>query len=119
MRGKPSWWDILVDDLDVAQRFYSAVFGWTFPISGPDFMVVFDGTEQSGKLYAPGRQYSGRGIQLSFDPDDLEGILAKVASAGGIVKTERTPIGREMGWYGEFTDPSGVTIGLPPSVPAK
>ena len=43
MRGKPSWWDILVDDLDVAQRFYSAVFGWTFPISGPDFVVVFDG----------------------------------------------------------------------------
>jgi predicted enzyme related to lactoylglutathione lyase len=46
MRGKPLWWDILVDDLDVAQRFYSAVFGWTFPISGPDFVVVFDGTEQ-------------------------------------------------------------------------
>src|SRR5262249_3549202 len=101
MRGKPSWWDILVDDLDVAQRFYSAVFGWTFPISGPDFVVVFDGTEQVGQLYASSERVSGRGIRMYFDSDDLEGILAKVASAGGIVKTERTPIGRGGGWDGE------------------
>jgi predicted enzyme related to lactoylglutathione lyase len=119
MRGKPSWWDILVDDLEVAQRFYRAVFGWTFPIPGPDFVVVFDGTEQVGQLYASSEQVSGRGIRMYFDTDDLEAILAKVASAGGIVKTERTPIGPEMGWYGEFTDPSGVTIGLHTSVPAK
>lgn len=94
-------------------------FGWTFPISGPDFVVVFDGTEQVGQLYASSEQVSGRGIRMYFDTDDLEGILAKVASAGGIVKTERTPISPEMGWYGEFTDPSGVTIGLHTSVPAK
>jgi hypothetical protein len=75
MRGKPSWWDILVDDLDVAQRFFSAVFGWTFPISGPDFVVVFDGTEQVGQLYASSEQVSGRGIRMYFDTDDLEGIL--------------------------------------------
>jgi predicted enzyme related to lactoylglutathione lyase len=56
---------------------------------------------------------------MYFDTDDLEGILAQVASAGRIVKTERTPISPEMGWYGEFTDPSGVTIGLHTSVPAK
>ena len=46
------------------------------------------------------------------------GAKALVASAGGIVKAERTPIGPEMGWYGEFADPSGVTIGLHTSVPA-
>ena len=73
------------------------VFGWTFPIAGPDFVVVFDGTEQIGQLYASSEQVSGRGIRMYFDTDDLEGILAKVASAGGIVKTERTPISPEMG----------------------
>jgi uncharacterized protein len=119
MRGRPSWWDILVDDLDVAQRFYGAVFGWTFPISGPDFVVVFDGSEQVGQLYASSEQVAGRGIRMYFDTDDLDGTLAKVASAGGLVKTERTAIGPDMGWYGEFTDPSGVTIGLQTSIPAK
>ena len=59
MRGKPSWWDILVDDLDVAQRFYGAVLDWTFPISGPDFVVVSDGTEPVGQLYSSGERVSG------------------------------------------------------------
>src|SRR5215813_7936363 len=103
MRGKPSWWDILVDDLDVAQRFYSAVFDWTFPISKPDFMVVFDGTEQVGQLYASSEQVSGRGIRMYFDTDDLEGILAKVASAGGIVKTNGPRSARR--WAGTASSP--------------
>ena len=119
MRGKPSWWDILVDDLDVAQSFYRAVFDWTFPISGPDFVVVSDGTEPVGQLYSSNERVSGRGIRMYFDTDDLEGILAKVATAGGTVKTGRTLISPEMGWFGEFTDPSGVTIGLHTSTPAK
>lgn len=119
MRGRPSWWDILVDDLEVAQNFYSAVFGWTFPTSGPDFVVVYDGTEPVGQLYASSEHVSGRGIRMYFDTDDLESILAKVASAGGTVKTERALISPDMGWYGEFTDPSGVTIGLHTSVPAQ
>ncbi|WP_026928827.1 VOC family protein [Glycomyces tenuis] len=118
MRGKPSWWDILVDDLKVAQDFYGAVFGWTFPMSGPDFVVVFDGTEQVGQLYESSERV-GRGIRMYFDTDDLEGVLAKAANAGGTVKTERTLISPEMGWYGEFVDPSGVTIGLHTDVPAE
>lgn len=119
MRGKPSWWDILVNDLDVARAFYGAVFDWTFPISGPDFVVVSDGTEPVGQLYSSSERVSGRGIRMYFDTDDLEGILAKVATAGGTVKTERTLISPEMGWFGEFTDPSGVTIGLHTSHPAS
>lgn len=118
MRGQASWWDIVVDDLDVAQRFYGAVFDWTFPMARPDFVVVSDGTEPVGQFYLSTEQVAGRGIRMYFDTDDLEGILAKVAPAGGTVKTNRTLINPEMGWYGEFTDPSGVTIGLHTSTPA-
>jgi len=118
MRGKPSWWDILVDDLDAAQAFYGAVFEWTFPIAGPDFVVVSDGTEPVGQLYTSGAGVSGRGIRMYFDTDDLEAILAKVTTAGGTVKTRRTLISPEMGWFGEFADPSGVTIGLHTRTPA-
>lgn len=63
-----TWWDILVDDLDVAQCFYGAVFDWTFPISGPDFVVVHDGTEQVRQFYASGEQISGRGIRMYSTP---------------------------------------------------
>jgi len=119
MRGRVSWWDIQVDDLAVAQRFYGEVFGWTFPLSRPDFVVVHDGTEQVGQLYASREQVSGRGIRMYFDTEDLEGVLARVQPAGGRVRTERSLISPEMGWYGEFTDPSGVVIGLWTKDPAR
>jgi predicted enzyme related to lactoylglutathione lyase len=118
MRGRASWWDIQVDDLAVAQRFYGEVFGWTFPMSGPDFVVVSDGTELVGQLYASNEPVSGRGIRMYFETADLEGVLAKVSDAGGKVKSERALISPEMGWFGEFTDPSGVVIGLWTRTPA-
>lgn len=112
MRGKPTWWDIQVDDLEVAQKFYGTVFDWAFPMTGPDFVVVFDGTEPVGQLYLRTEAAAGRGIRMYFDTDDLEGVLAKVAGAGGKVLVERTLINPELGWWGEFADPSGVIIGL-------
>lgn len=112
MRGTVSWWDIQVDDLGAAQRFYGEVFGWTFPMAGPDFVVVSDGTEMVGQLYVSAEPVSGRGIRVYFETTDVEGVLAKVSRAGGKVKTERSLISPERGWYAEFTDPSGVVIGL-------
>ena len=35
--GEPCWADVTTPDLDAAQRFYGAVFGWQFQGSGPEF----------------------------------------------------------------------------------
>src|SRR5687768_16455893 len=35
--GEPCWADELAPDVDAAQRFYGAVFGWTFRSTGPEF----------------------------------------------------------------------------------
>lgn len=84
MRGRVSWWDIQIDDLAVAQRFYGEVLGGRFPDCCPDFVAASDGTEQVGELYESSEPVSGRGIRLQFDADDREGVWRRFrASAGG------------------------------------
>ena len=35
--GAPCWLDLLTSDLQRAQDFYGAVFGWTFESAGPEY----------------------------------------------------------------------------------
>jgi len=35
--GAPIWIDLTTSDLDRAQEFYGAVFGWTFASAGPEY----------------------------------------------------------------------------------
>jgi hypothetical protein len=53
------------------------VFGWTFPLSGPDFVVISDGAEMVGQLYLFTERVSGRGLRVYFEITDIEGVLAK------------------------------------------
>lgn len=114
IEGKVSWWDIQVTDLAEAQRFYGAVFGWTFQPMGDTYAVAAGpGGEPYGGLTTTGKgDVGGRGTRIYFTADDLEDVLGKVGASGGTVTTDRTEISPEMGWFAEFTDPSGVTIGL-------
>ena len=35
--GEPCWADVLTPDVGSSQRFYGAVFGWSFVSTGPEF----------------------------------------------------------------------------------
>jgi len=116
---KLTWWDIYLADLEVGKAFYGQVFGWTFQAFDDDFTMCFDAT---GELICgmgvstdppPGRS----GLRCYFSVQDLEGHLSRAEAAGGSVKTARTLISEEFGWYAEFSDPSGNPVGLCSSTP--
>jgi uncharacterized protein len=112
-----TWWEIQVDDVAKAAAFYGTVFGWAFQYPmGDDYGLIMSpagdmiGGLDGSSTEAPAPE--GRRTRIYVSVDDLESTLAKVASAGGTVRTERTLISEEFGYWADFTDPSGITVGL-------
>ena len=106
-----SWYDIAVPDLDAAQTFYSAVFGWTFQPFGDGYAVIQENGSGVGGLVKSDAE-PGRGTMVYFSTDELETVLDRAVAAGGSVASPRTAISEDMGWSAAFTDPSGVGVGL-------
>lgn len=119
MNSPVSWWEIQVDDLEPAKKFYGEVFGWTFRTyeAMDGYELAHVGDTMVGALHRVDGAVSGRHIHVVFDADaradhTLEDLLASVASAGGVVVKERTLIAEGMGWFATVTDPSGLTFDL-------
>ena len=111
-----TWWELQVDDLETAKRFYGTVFGWVFQPFGEGFEMASlpDGTPVGGLDSADGKgeQPAGRGVRVYVQVDDLEQTLDAITTNGGSVLEKRTLISEEYGWYALFADPSGLRIGL-------
>jgi uncharacterized protein len=109
-----TWWEIQVPDLGQAEAFYGGVFGWTFKqfMEGYDAAYDADGKMVCGIMKAEGEP-AGRQIHVVFDlsaKETLEQTLAKVTEHGGSVRTPRTLIAADMGWYATVVDPSGLSF---------
>ncbi|MEQ7123917.1 VOC family protein [Actinopolymorpha sp. B11F2] len=116
-----AWWEIQVPDLDVAQAFYGAVFGWTFEPFEDGFVVAktADGTMVGGLDTSAGdAPPAGRRVHVYFRSDDLEATLRAVQAAGGAVVQPRTLISEGYGWFATAADPSGLQFGLVTDKPA-
>lgn len=110
------WCEIPVTDLDKAQAFYEAVFGYEMQrddTSGPNPMVFIPyqdpgiaGHLYPGKPAAPG---TGPTVHLQV-ADTVEEALKRVAEAGGTALPPiiKIPAGR----FGYGFDPDGNSIGL-------
>ncbi len=108
--GTVSWWEIPVPDLDKAKTFYTAVFGWSYTPFGEGYEGILAGETMIGGLTTSGGEDAGEGIRIYVNVDDIEATLATVESNGGAVKTPRTEVGGDMGWWANFTDPAGRII---------
>lgn len=112
-----NWFDIPVSDLDRAARFYGDILGGvtleryrTPQIAGalfPEGGVT--GTLLQGEGFVPGHQ--GSVVYLNGG-DDLNGILGRVAGAGGRVLLPKTEIGGGRGYFAYFEDTEGNRVGL-------
>jgi predicted enzyme related to lactoylglutathione lyase len=119
-----TWWELPVTDIAAAQRFYGDVFGWTYTSFGDDDAysgityagaligglyraddVATGATGASGAAAAPG-------VRTYINVADLEATFAAAERAGGSVRTPRTEVGGDMGWWAELSDPDGRWIGL-------
>jgi hypothetical protein len=105
------WWEIPVQDLEKAEPFYSAVFGWDFQPFGEGYAGILAGGALVGGLSQSDEDVTD-GIRLYVNVEDIEATLARVADNGGSIKTPRTEVGGDMGWWANFTDAQGRLIGL-------
>ena len=107
-----------VDDMDAAQAFYAAAFGWTFAPWGPPgfFKISTPAGEQPGPIGAmQGRRDLGDGVRVTgFEctvaVDDVEAAVAAAVAAGGTVlmaPVDIPTVGR-LAW---LADPSGNPVG--------
>ncbi len=94
-----------VVDMAVAQRFYTAAFGWTFNDYGPGYAGIVG--PQGGELggFAVADTVSRGGPLVVLYSQDLEATLAKVRDAGGTIDKE--PFDFPGGRRFHFVDPSG------------
>jgi predicted enzyme related to lactoylglutathione lyase len=113
-----SYFEIPVQDMDRAMRFYFAVFGYAFEratLHGNDmafFPHAEGGSGASGALakgdsYVPGRS----GARIYFSVPDMKATLAKAIEAGGVVLFPETEAG-SFGLVAEIEDLEGNCIAL-------
>lgn len=117
-----SWFEIGVQDLDRAAKFYEAIFSFglipldiekikmrMFPITDMENGVGGALVDSSG-FHKPSST-DGPLIYLNGNPD-VQNILDKIAGAGGTILVPKTEISPEYGFMAVFLDTEGNRIGL-------
>lgn len=118
MNNPVNWFEIYVQDMDRARKFYESVFGiqltklegtelemWTFPMRE-------EGYGATGSLVKmPGVPSGGNSILVYFSCADCGVEAEKAAKAGGRIEKPKMSIG-QYGYIALVTDTEGNMIGL-------
>jgi hypothetical protein len=113
-----NWFEIPVNDMPRAVRFYEAVLGVKLDINEmASFTMAWfpmhqdvpgsTGTLIKGDSYTP----SHAGTMVYFSVDDIDAALKRVAAGGGKILNAKTSIG-EYGFVGHFEDTEGNRVAL-------
>jgi predicted enzyme related to lactoylglutathione lyase len=113
----PAWFEIPVNDLERAVRFYERALdtSLTRETMGPMRLAVFPHGEAapSGALiHAEGSRPAAEGTVVYLNLDDIRPALANVEKAGGVVLLPLTPLPDEMGVFAQIRDTEGNRVGL-------
>lgn len=122
MPNPVGYFELPATDLDRAERFYAAVFGFDFERQLVDDyeMALFpyeeggfgaSGALAMGDVYVPSRS----GALFYFAVPDIDVVLERAAAAGGEVLYPKKAIG-DQGWVAEIGDSEGNRVGLHQSV---
>jgi predicted enzyme related to lactoylglutathione lyase len=116
-----TWFEIYVDDMERASRFYEAVFGYNLqdmsdPSDQASQMRMFPGEMEfhgaNGALVkGEGGKAGGSNVLIYFGCEDCAVEEAKAVAAGGEVITPKVSIG-EFGFCSVVRDTEGNSIGL-------
>ena len=113
--GAPIWIDLMSSDLDGAQRFYGAVFGWTFESAGPEYggyvTASKDGRPVAGLMRNDPQWNAPDAWSTYLHTADVKATVAAATEAGatGCMEPMEVP---EKGWMAIVTDPTGAPVGL-------
>jgi uncharacterized protein len=118
MENMVVWFEIPVNDIERAKKFYSFVFQI-------EIQLEYMGDTPYG--FFPMRGYGNSGAlvkRMDFQPSakaatiylngghDLSDPLSRIEPAGGTILVPKTLISHEMGYYALFLDTEGNRVGL-------
>jgi len=110
--GEFSHIEFPADDVERAQRFYAAVFGWQFrPMEEmPGYVLYTAGPGELGGGIGKRGENAPQEVRNYITVDSIEDSLAAADANGGRVTVPKTDIG--FGWYAAVRDTEGNEIGL-------
>jgi predicted enzyme related to lactoylglutathione lyase len=113
--GTPCWVDLAVPDIEAAEKFYGALFGWEIPeLPNSAEMGGYRRAKKGGKDVAGVYPLMEEGQPSAWATyvavDDAPATGAAIKENGGSAIVEPMDIG--MGHMAVFTDPSGAVFGL-------
>lgn len=115
--------EIQVDDIERARKFYTEIFGWKIEQwPGMDYFMVMtaeQGSTEAGisggmlkrPCPAPAPEQGTNAFVCTVVVDDIDASSEKIKAAGGIVAMEKFMIG-DMAWQAYFIDTEGNTFGI-------
>lgn len=113
--GAPCWIDLTTSDVDRAQDFYGAVFGWTFESAGPDYggyiNAAKDGHPVAGMMANNPDWQMPDSWATYFHTADINATVDALKAAGGTSCVEPMEV-PEKGFMAVATDPSDGIFGL-------
>lgn len=118
----PVHFEIPVDDMERAQKFYKELFGWDIVGAGDNFNDYFIiqtvPTDEKGILKEPGlnggmlaRSNPGQSIINYISVDNIDESLTKLEELGGAILMPKMPISG-IGWNCVVKDTEGNTFGM-------
>ena len=121
MSGRVVHFEIPADDMQRAQAFYSAAFGWQLQeMPGFEYAIATTtATDDQGQPRDPGAINGGMMPRkapldrpmITLAVDDIEESLAQVESLGGSTVVPKQAVG-EMGFTAYFRDSEGNLVGM-------
>jgi predicted enzyme related to lactoylglutathione lyase len=111
------WDELATNDVDGAQRFYEAVFGWSTSEMGPEYggYRIFKRAETDETGVAGVMAVQDESTPTHWQPyvavDDPDATTAKAKELGGSALMEPTDV-PNVGRLGVLADPQGATFGI-------
>ncbi|MEK7544655.1 MAG: VOC family protein [Patescibacteria group bacterium] len=123
MKNRVVHFEIQVDNLERAMKFYTDIFGWDFQKWGEQKYWMVMTAEKDSKepginggllprpAKTPGEGCGTNAFVCTVQVDNFDDTAKKILAAGGIIAMEKFAIPK-MAWQGYFLDTEGNTFGV-------
>ena len=122
--GRLVHFEIYVDDMERAKKFYGEVFGWTFEdyseyagmpyfgaVTGDDQQMGINGALMQRKSAPPELNQALNGFACTMGVEDYDSTEAKILNLGGKVALPKYAL-PGMAWQGYYMDTEGNIFGV-------
>ena len=122
--GRLVHFEIHVDDMERAMKFYGEVFGWTFEdyseyagmpyfgaVTGDDQQMGINGALMQRKSAPPELNQALNGFACTMGVEDYDSTEAKILKSGGKVALPKYAL-PGMAWQGYYLDTEGNIFGV-------